>query len=524
VTTLAPTWIDNFKPMQLAAPSGESALRSLTLTGGGIGTGSVSLAKTQEQLKAYKYWVYVAVRRIMDRAASQAPCISRVVSERNMGAAADQQRGLSHAERHYIQRWYGGYVQSVQEDLVPVPRQHPLCKLLQKVNPDDTWQSLMAQTVQQLCLAGQVYWWIIPNSIRQANTGYQTPAELWCVPKVWVEPVRDNKGTIVKYKINPYFNSALGKEVDVSEIITFLYPSPLSKEDGYSPLSAAPLWVDNTEAIEQSRNSTFKNAGRPSMLVELDPEHHNDPSIEVIDRMKSRLMSRLSGVDKHGEPIIAPPGVKLTPWGSKPDEMAFLDSSEVIRDAVLSLFGVPKTIAGITTDVNRSSVEGSYVVFSEVVINPLLRTVASTMTEKLASRFDEDMRIWFPDTTPKDQEHELAELRFDWETGALDPDERRTDRGRAPKNLPGYNTGFVAANKLPLTPQPLSEDDDPADDPEGDPEDDVADERDDETPDADGKDGKAKDADKKAKKAKKAKPKDGESAEQSYEFQGSGAH
>ncbi len=438
-------------------------------------TGSTDMRRVQEQVRHYTYWNYVAIKRILDRASGQLPNIGRVIR----GGTAGRQRHLSGPQRRWIQQHYHGYLQSALDDLEPVPQTHPLSQLLWHVNPEDTWSEFLAETLLFLNLTGRFYWWAIPNGLRSALPGINLPAQLWVIPTQWVSEFRTKSGQMRFYRVVPDGDMGRKEDIPPQDVIKGKWTSPMSKTMGHSPLSAAPMWVDNVESIEKSRWHSFRNGANPDWLVMLN-ESYAHPTEEVIDKIKQKFLQRSSGTHRAGEPIVVPPGVTLQPATNKPREMDYGTSGDATRDQSLALHGTPKTVAGITTDVNRATVEGANLIFCEVTINPQLRLVAGVLTEKLAPRYGADIRCWFDDCTPRDAVQELAEARFDAEIGALDPDERRIDRGREPKGEPAYQTGYLPAGKIPLS-LAAREELEPEPEPEPPPEDDPDSAEDDES-------------------------------------------
>jgi hypothetical protein len=142
--------------------------------------------------------------------------------------------------------------------------------------------------------------------------------------------------------------------------------------------------------------------------------------------------------------------MKVTPFSMKPSEMDFPDTIDQVRDQVLALHGVPKVIAGITTDVNRATIYGANLIFCESTVNPLLSLLAGIMNEKLAPRFGEGLRIWFDDARPADAEEEREETKLDWQMGAITPNERRSERGREPIEDRAADSAYI-----PLAIQPV---------------------------------------------------------------------
>lgn len=389
----------------------------------------------------YRYWNYVAISRVNDRVSSLFPNVGMRTT-----AVTTQQSvsWLNDSQRQHINRYYGGRLQS-HEDLKPAPEDHPMIQLLRRVNDEESWLELVDKTFLYWQLCGKFFWWLVPSGLTLPS-GYAMPAEIWCIPNDMVSKINRNQdGTIKEYVVH---NGRWSEPIPADQIIWAKLPHPAHREDGYSPIDSSPLWTTNVEDIEVSRGYSFKNQTKPDLIVTLKDAK---PDPDLINRIKERIMERAAGLDRTGEPFIVPPSVdKIDKWGTTPKEMDFLSSADQAKDFALAMHCVPKVVAGITTDVNRNTVDGANVVFCENKINPSLARFAAFLTEKLAVRFDPRLFLWYDTCTPKSAEQEFKENQLDFQMGAYDPDERRVDRGRKPKGTPLYQTGYLPSSVIPL--------------------------------------------------------------------------
>jgi capsid portal protein len=84
---------------------------------------------------------------------------------------------------------------------------------------------------------------------------------------------------------------------------------------------------------------------------------------------------------------VLPKGVKWSPAGSSPKDMDFKSMSEDMRDRILALFGVSKTILGTAeSDTNRATAETADYVFSKRVVKPHMQLICGFLNEKLVPR------------------------------------------------------------------------------------------------------------------------------------------
>lgn len=443
------TYLDSFQPItQATANRGSAALMGdLTSIDPTARWGSQSSLRTREMVRHYSGWNYVSINRICFKVSQCRPNVGRIVK----GKKGSQ--NLTQSQRQHVGRYYGRVLQSHQ-DIEPAPENHPLVELLDQVNSVDWWGSFAFELQLFWQLTGKFYVWAIESGIRDATGTGGLPAELWVIPSQWVFPDYDRRtGVQNGWQVVPDGDWTRALPLSMNEVIYGWFKSPLSKVEGYSPTQAGARWIDNSESIEASRWHAFKNGINPDAVLELDPERYNNPAPDIVDRIKEKFKARASGAHKAGEPVVAPPGVKLTKWSNTPREMDYGISADQTRDNVLALRGTPKVIAGITEDVNRAAIDGANTIFAETTINPLLAMKAGFLSEKLAKRFDPNLIIWFDDCTPANSEQELRETELDAKIGAISPDERRIDRGRQPWGTPASESGYIPSGLIPLDEQ-----------------------------------------------------------------------
>lgn len=459
---VSPRFLDTVQTIpgnRQAAPSNPAFSISGGQRSGGFFSGGG--AKNGDLIQHYTYWNYVAISRICDRVSTVFPNIGYKSASNARGAIGQGIGGeqgfrpgyLTQSQRQHLTRLYGGVLQSHQ-DLTPVLESHPLPALLQAVNPTDTWQMLVEDTFLFLQLTGEFYWWLVPSRLSMAS-GHKLPAEIWLIPTQFIQKWNyDREGKIVSYTMIPNGTAASRQDIPAEEILWYGSKNPFDRQRGHSKIQAAPYWTLNAEYIEESRGAGFRNGINPDLIIALedDCKPNGADGESIVKTIKERLMQRASGFMKNREPVVIPPGVKsVTKWSNTPNEMDFSSSADQVRDQGLALHGVPKVIAGITTDVNRATVEGANVIFCENVLNPALSKFAGFLTEKLAVRYDPRIVIWYDDCTPRNAEQELNERKFAAQIGAWQPNEQRVAMGLAPINESAYNSGYIPSSVVPLS-------------------------------------------------------------------------
>ena len=418
-------------------------------------------ARKAEEASAYTLFNYLAVTRIAMKGSQQFPIIGtpstmkageqRLVPARVLKLSIKEKREL-------IRRHGGGIIQSAHQEVESLPDDHPLVLLLRNVNPTDWWQSFMFELLLFFELTGETFIWMVPSTTRSENAPGGIPIQLWVIPTQWVEIKYEKSGRIKSYRVTPNNDSRKRKDIDPDEIIHIMMKNPLDKNRGYSPSTAGGPWIESNISIERSRVHTFENSITPSVWLKIAKDSGINPKDDaILDRIKSRWIQRASGIQKFREPVIIPPGIEVDATGNfNPKEMDYGTSSNEVRDNILALRGVNKFVAGFTEGMNRAQVETALVHMCEFTMNPTLDMVGGALQEKLVPKFDNRIRLWFPDCSPENREQRLAELKF-LEKFGLWPNEARSEYGFEPVDEDEYNMGYIPGGMVPLGMNPSAE-------------------------------------------------------------------
>jgi HK97 family phage portal protein len=392
----------------------------------GTGPGAMATIWTDsryEQVRAFKHWVYIAIDRIATEVAMHQPNVS-LIHEQVDGSARPGGKGQHRLLLPEMMRRKALTPLLHHQQLEPVRDDHPLVQLLSDPNEPDSSYDLWYETVLFLLLTGSAYWWMPRNQLG-------LPGAVWVVPSHWMWANIDKNGFLSSYQIRPVEGNYLRLEVPASDVIHFKKKSPISKLDGYAPLTAGSQWIDCQSSIDRSRWFSFRNGAFPGVALEMD-ERLQWPDDETLNRIEAKFMARYTGEIQTQRPMFIPPGFKFHKLNITPAEMDFSESAEQMRDQILALFGVPSVVAGISKDMTYGSVIASRAGFYYSVINPLFRFLGQHSTKKLAHIFDSSLRIWWEDRTPQDPETVEQAIRTDFACGAISPNEVRRIRGREP--------------------------------------------------------------------------------------------
>lgn len=386
------------------------------------------------QVRAFKTWTYVAIDRIATKVCHRAPNVSQIMLGTPSEPALKALNWL--LRRKALTR----SISTLQptEYLKPVRATHPLVRLMRDPNLPDTGWDLWYETVMFLLLTGNAYWWTPRGPLGLPNA-------LWVLPSHWVWPVQGADRLIDAYELRPVEGNYLKITLPADEVIHFKKKSPISKIDGYAPLTACANWHDVEESVYTSQQTAYKNGVFPTVSVQFDGTM-NDPTTQQLARIEQKFLARYAQEMNSNRPLFLPPGVSVKPLSIKPNEMVFGETIQNTRDNILSEFGVPKAVVGLTQDEDPHKAQQ---VFCGQTINPICEYLGQVITEKLAWQYDDNLRVWWEDFTPDDPRQLNEDIKTDALVGGISTNEVRILRGREPWPEDWANKPIMPVNMQP---------------------------------------------------------------------------
>ncbi len=406
-------------------------------------------ADRQKQIWHMKNWVGVCIDKIASLVAQLVPNVAYVSpkSDRPQKRFKDGSRfngNLNYFDCAGHSFCAGGYrrkalgVIKPHENLEPVEQDHPLRRLIESPNDWDTQYDHDYELIMFQLLCGVAYDWAVPHEVYG-----QYPKELWCIPSNWVWP-RTGTGEAVDpqnpfadriiayYEIRPWPGGSWGPiRIPPDQIIRYTYKSPISKIDGWAKTQLMANWIDADDSIAKSQFAQMSNAAMPSFWLELG-EGYEDPTDDQIDRIGSKFMTRYTGELNMGRPFIGPPGTVPHPLSFPPLHMAYGESGDQSRDRIISGFGLNLPILGLSENQTFGSVLANLMGASVYTFKPLLTGNGQRKTKDIASKFGNNLRVWYDDPAPIDPDQLNKDIDTDAKNGSITPNEIREIRGRQP--------------------------------------------------------------------------------------------
>lgn len=286
------------------------------------------------------------------------------------------------------------------EGKVPVQADHPLVQLLAKPNKDDSFGDMLYQMNQQMDLTGMSLVWIVPNQLGLPYELYPIPTAT-AIPQPAVNPDYPDG----YYRIQPVYpygpfssyptpTSAVGAAIPAQWMMRVKYPHPLLRYEGYSPLTALRLHIDEIEAMDRSRWYSMKRSINPSAVLNFDEMEGAQPlPEEEIERIRAEFEASQMGPENTGQLYVATPGAKLEPWGARPVDMDYQSGWDQLVSFALGGFGITKPAAGMVDDSSYSTLYATLKQLYWLTLEPKVNRIAAKLTKFLAPFFGDDLII-----------------------------------------------------------------------------------------------------------------------------------
>lgn len=309
------------------------------------------------------------------------------------------------------------YVTKANKDIEV--KEHPFLSLMAKPNSfKQTFFQIMYTTQMYLDLLGNAYWYMPRDS-------FGIPTEILVLPSNSVRVVLDTNGLVSQYAIQ---TSAGEERINAEEVIHFKYPNPKDFYYGMSPLMAAADQAD-IEGLQSVYQKTFLlNDGVPRIAI-LSKIKMTD---ETFTDMKERWEYANAGVGNAGRPLVLEGGLDVKPISLSAKEMDYLESKKENRDEIMRIFKIPKAVANVIEDVNRSASKDSMSNFLDNCVEPLMEQHRQVLELFIQETYDERLKVKYWITRPSDMELQLKENVAGLRYGYLSVNEVRKRIGEDP--------------------------------------------------------------------------------------------
>ena len=292
-------------------------------------------------------------------------------------------------------------------ELVDAPRDHPLCKLFTRLNPNDTFEDVMTDIVLQYCLTGTAPIWLVPSKLGPPCELYVLKTGLMLAGPASPEYPGGTWRYQQYYPAGPYGMmpspaSGMGILIDARQVKRFRLRHPLWSWDGYSPLTAGGVQLDVLNAIDESRKSAMDHGFNPDAIATVA-----GASSDSLARVRADFENKHGGARNARKIAFTNgTGIDIKPLSTNPKEMDYGSGWDQMVKYALALFGVPPGTAGIAEATSYAQLYASLRQFYSLKMQPLAKALGSFLTKHLAETVDPDavIQIDVPDIDDKEFE------------------------------------------------------------------------------------------------------------------------
>lgn len=303
-----------------------------------------------------------------------------------------------------------------------------IMKLLRNPNAEDSFSDIISEITVDLHLYGDAYIEIVKD-----DKGI--PVAIYNIYAPSIKVLVNRHGTVLGYVQNvDTIRASAGNTKPIifgpTELVHFKLPNPGNEVYGLSPIESLFIPIE-ADLHAQAYNLTFfKNNAVPKLHLDL-----GNCTLPQLKRTKEFFKKEYLG-NPH-KTLITEGGVKVTPIGTKPAEMEFLNLRKFSRDEILAVLGVPPMKVGITEDVNRASALEADKSFKSDKIIPLQRMLAKKINLCIISLFNESrVQLEFAELDLRDAREQADIDAKNIESGVMTVNEARKKRGLPPRELP----------------------------------------------------------------------------------------
>jgi len=275
------------------------------------------------------------------------------------------------------------------------------------------------QSINDLCklnslsldFKGVAYWWILRDAIG-------TPQQFIPLPSYLRTVFNDTNTEILYYEL---IQTGRTLRFEVQDILVFKLPI-IDNPYGYkATISAIPdqLAIDKLQSTFQKTFLT-NNARFDGFLYS-----ENSLTDDQKKSIKTQWQSKYGGAENAGKTPVLEGGLRYEQLQSSVKEMDYVNSRNLIRDEILTIFQTPKAVLGITDDVNRASALATISSYIENNIIPFSMNISSKLTSFVKTNFRENLRVVFDFQLKQDPTVQIEQNKLLIESNAITINELR---------------------------------------------------------------------------------------------------
>lgn len=294
----------------------------------------------------------------------------------------------------------------------------PILNLLYRANDFTTKFDMFRLMQQYLELAGEAPLYVAMDGNQPTDLLLLRPDRLTVIP---------GKGTeiIAGYKYRPDG----GREINLTkdEVVFIKNPDPTRTFRGAGTLEAVAKTVDIDNFSEDFNRKFFYNGATPGAVLQTEQKL----TAETLENLRSQTKRLYAGIDNAHKTMILQQGLEWKPLQLSQKDMDFLEQQRFSRDKILAVFRVPKSVLGITDDVNRANAEATDYIFAKRTVKPKMTRLVEQLNEFLLPLFpgSENLELRFTDPVPENTETKIKVYETGLRNGYYTINEVRSKEG-----------------------------------------------------------------------------------------------
>jgi HK97 family phage portal protein len=328
---------------------------------------------------------------------------------------------------------------------------HPITQLFISANPMQSTYQLFLDIYLNLEITGDAF-------IHVVSFPDGTPAQLYVLQSQYMDiaPARTGMGRLVSHY---EYNRGKGKitRFEVDEIIHVKYPNPSSIWYGMGKIQKGWESFLLNKFSHEFAIALYANHAVPSYLL----INKSGTSVSK-KRWFKNMMNQNRGANRGGKVLAADADIDIKTIAFKPADMA--DTKFTITE-IASISGCPINKL-IGNDAIKANSEEQNTSWLRNTIHPMMKLVASTLTEQLLFRYGinpADAFLSYDNPVPADRDFQLKSDEVYSKTGIKTPNEVRIALGMEPVGDEG-DVLYFNGSELGKTPEPMDNPFDPKED------------------------------------------------------------
>lgn len=298
------------------------------------------------------------------------------------------------------------------------PEAYRLVEVLERPNNDDSFGDMIYWWNQQMDLTGMALTWMVPNKMGRPYELYVIPTAI-AIPQPAVNPDYPDGYYRIQpvYPYGPFSSyptpaTAVGAPIPAQWMLRFKYPHPLLRYDGYSPLSALRLHIDEITSMDRSRWYSMLRTFNPSAVLQFENLEGMQPLPEPeIERIRAEFENNFQGTENVGRLIVGTPGASLEEFGRSPKEMDYQQGWDQLVNFVMAGWGISKPAAGMVETSSYATLFATLKQFHLQTLSPKCNRFSNQLTRHLAPFYGDDLIVEV--RTKRIDDHEIVFQKID---------------------------------------------------------------------------------------------------------------